>query len=60
MLRSADFTDIKDFGNGLTRPSKVTMRNEIATQRFSEMVWESVDVTAQVSDGKFGLNDLGH
>ena len=60
MLRSADFTDVKDFGNGLTRPSKITMRNEIATQRFSEMIWESVDIAAPVSGGKFGLNDLGH
>lgn len=60
MLRSADFSDVKDFGNGLKRPSKVTMRNEIATQRFSELAWESVDVSAAAGDGKFGLNDLGH
>ncbi|HEY0883546.1 MAG TPA: outer membrane lipoprotein-sorting protein [Archangium sp.] len=60
LLRSADFTDVKDFGGGHQRPSKTTMRNEIATQRFSEMQWESVDVAASVSDGKFGLNDLGH
>lgn len=60
MLRSADFTELKDFGNGLERPAKITMRNEIATQRFSEMVWESVDITATVGDGKFGLSDLGH
>lgn len=60
MLRSADFSDVKDFGNGLKRPAKTTMRNEIATQRFSEMQWESVDSAAAVSDGKFGLSDLGH
>ena len=60
MLRSADFSDIKDFGNGLKRPAHVTMRNEIATQRYSEMVWESVDIAATVGDGKFGLSDLGH
>lgn len=60
MLRSAEFTAIKDFGNGLKRPSKITMRNEIATQRFSEMTWEGVDIAAPVSDAKFGLNDLGH
>ena len=60
LLRSADFTEVKDFGNGLKRPAKITMRNEIATQRFSEMVWESVDTAATVGDGKFGLNDLGH
>lgn len=60
LLRSADFTDIKDFGNGMKRPAHVTMRNEIATQRHSEMTWESVDVTAAVGDGKFTLADLGH
>lgn len=59
MLRSAEFTDVKDFG-AVKRPAKITMRNEIATQRFSEMVWESFDVKAEVGDGKFGLSDLGH
>lgn len=60
MLRSADFSDVKDFGNGLKRPAKITMRNEIATQRYSEMLWETVDTAATVGDGKFGLSDLGH
>lgn len=60
MLRSADFAEVKDFGSGLKRPSKITMRNMIATQRFSEMLWESVDVAAPVGEGKFGLSDLGH
>ncbi len=60
LLRSADFTEVKDFGGGLSRPAKVTMRNEIATARFSEMTWESVDVTTPVKDGKFALTDLGH
>jgi outer membrane lipoprotein-sorting protein len=60
LLRSADFTDVKDFGNGLKRPAHVTMRNEIATQRHSEMTWESVDVAAPVGDAKFNLADLGH
>lgn len=60
MLRSADFSDLKDFGNGLKRPAKATMRNEIATQRFSELLWESVDTAAEVGAGKFGLSDLGH
>jgi len=60
LLRSADFTEVKDFGNGMKRPAHITMRNEIATQRFSELVWESVDTAAVVGDGKFGLADLGH
>lgn len=60
LLRSADFTEVRDFGNGLKRPSKTVMRNEIATQRYSELNWESVDIKATVSDAKFGLTDLGH
>jgi outer membrane lipoprotein-sorting protein len=60
MLRSAEFSEVKDFGNGLKRPAHIMMRNEIAKERFSEMTWESVDVSAAVGDGKFGLNDLGH
>lgn len=60
MLRSAEFTDVKDFGNGLKRPALIKMRNEIATQRYSEMTWDAVDIAAQVGEGKFGLSDLGH
>ncbi len=60
LLRSADFSDVRDFGNGLKRPAKTVMRNEIATQRFSEMTWETVDIKASAGDAKFGLADLGH
>lgn len=59
MLRSAVFTDVKDFGNGLSRPARVTMRNEIATQRFSELVFDALDVTATAPDARFTLTDLG-
>lgn len=59
LLRSATFTDVKDFGNGLTRPARVTMRNEIATQRFSELTLDAVDVTATAPDARFTLTDLG-
>jgi len=60
MLRSADFTEVKDFGHGHSRPTHVTMRNEIATQRFSELKWEAVDVSVSAPDGKFALSELGH
>src|SRR5262245_42969607 len=35
LLRSAAFEDVKNF-RGLWRPSRITMRNELATKRFSE------------------------
>ncbi len=60
MLRSADFTDVKDFGHGHSRPAHITMRNEIATQRFSELKWESVDISSSAPESKFALSDLGH
>ncbi|GMU59699.1 MAG: hypothetical protein AMXMBFR34_14620 [Myxococcaceae bacterium] len=59
LLRSAKFSEVKDFGHGATRPSRITMRNELATQRFSELVFDSLDVTAPAPDSKFALADLG-
>src|SRR5262249_23753558 len=59
MLRSAEFLDVKDFGKSLVRPSRVKMRNELATQRFSELTFDSLDVAATAPDAKFTLNDLG-
>ncbi len=60
MLRSADFTLVKDFGHGHSRPSHITMRNEIATARFSELTWVEVDVAAPAPDATFALSALGH
>lgn len=59
LLRSAKFLDVKDFGHGASRPARVTMRNEIATARYSELVFESLDVTVPAPDSKFALADLG-
>ncbi len=59
MLRSAAFSDVKDFGNGWTRPAKVSMRNELATQRHSDMVFESADPTVVTPDNRFTMSDLG-
>ncbi len=60
MLRSADFAEVKEFSHGHKRPSHITMRNEIATQRFSELKWEEIDVSVTPADGKFALSELGH
>ncbi|MEW5849559.1 MAG: outer membrane lipoprotein-sorting protein [Myxococcota bacterium] len=58
MLRSAQFSDVKDFGKA-KRPSKIVMRNELATQRFSEMQWESLTLKDSFSAQRFVLEDLG-
>ncbi len=59
MLRSADFLEVKDFGKGLVRPARVKMRNELATQRYSELVFDSLEVGFTAPESKFTLNDLG-
>jgi outer membrane lipoprotein-sorting protein len=59
MLRMAEFSDVKDFGNGLKRPSKIVMKNMLAQKRYSVMVMESVNTKVAPSSSKFVLDDLG-
>lgn len=58
MLRSAEFSDVKEFGQ-VKRPAHIVMRNEQATQRFSEMNWETFNLKDNISASKFVLDDLG-
>lgn len=58
MLRKAEFSDYKNF-NGLTRPGKIVMRNMLATARFSEMHWDTLNLNANPPPTKFTLDDLG-
>lgn len=58
LLRSADFKDPKDFG-GIRRPSQIIMRNEVATQRYSEMITDSLVLKDSLSAQRFVLDDLG-
>jgi outer membrane lipoprotein-sorting protein len=57
LLRSATFEDVKSF-HGVEGPSRITMRNELATKRFSEMVILDRK-TGEVPAQKFVLDDLG-
>jgi hypothetical protein len=59
LLRSADFFDVKDYGKGLVRPSRIVMRNELSTARKSEMAWEKIDVKESISPQRFVVDDLG-
>lgn len=59
MLRMAEFSDVKDFGNGLKRPAKIVMKNMLAQKRYSVMVMESVNTKVTPSTSKFVLDDLG-
>ncbi len=58
LLRAAEFTDVKSF-HGLRRPSRVVMRNMVATRRYSELVFEAFDTRVQPAAGRFVLDDLG-
>jgi outer membrane lipoprotein-sorting protein len=58
MLRSAQFSEVKEF-DGLRRPSRIVMRNEELTSRFSEMWWEAFIVKELFSPQRFVVDDLG-
>jgi outer membrane lipoprotein-sorting protein len=58
LLRSARFDGVKDFG-GYTRPGHVSMRNEVAPKRFTELTFERVDVKVTPAAERFVLDDLG-
>ena len=58
MLRSMEFSEVKDF-RGLRRPARLKMRNETATQRWSEMYYLDMKLDLNVPAQKFVLDDLG-
>ncbi len=58
LLRKAEFSDVKNF-DGIVRPSKIVMRNMLAVQRWSVMVWEALNTKVNPPATKFVLDDLG-
>jgi outer membrane lipoprotein-sorting protein len=58
MLRMAEFTDVKSYG-GFKRPSKIVMKNMLATKRFSTMTVETLNVKVAPPSARFVLDDLG-
>ncbi|MGD0838784.1 MAG: outer membrane lipoprotein-sorting protein [Polyangia bacterium] len=58
LLRSATFELRKSF-HGLERPSRIVMRNELATKRFSEMTMVDMRPGVEAPAQKFVLDDLG-
>jgi outer membrane lipoprotein-sorting protein len=58
LLRSASFELPKSF-HGLERPSRIVMRNELATKRFSEMTLLDMKPGVDAPAQKFVLDDLG-
>jgi outer membrane lipoprotein-sorting protein len=58
LLRSATFSDVKTF-HGVQVPTRITMRNELATKRFSEMFLLDRKVNVEVPEQTFVLDALG-
>lgn len=59
LLRTAEFSDVKDLGGGYKRPAKIVMRNELSKQRYSVMTWKSVTIKDEIPPERFTLEDLG-
>lgn len=59
ILRRAEFFDVKDFGAGLVRPSRIKMTNEISVGRSSEMSWEAINLEDEIPAQRFVIDDLG-
>lgn len=58
LLRTATFSDVKDFGGGYRRPAKITVENELAKGRYSELEFKSVE-RKDIPAERFTLGDLG-
>lgn len=59
MIRSAEFSDHKEFDKGYTRPAKVVMKNELVKTRKSEMVMKTVKLNVETPAQRFTQADLG-
>ncbi len=59
MIRSAEFTDHKEFEKGYVRPAKVVMKNELVKTRKSEMVMKSLKLNVDLPAQRFTQSDLG-
>jgi outer membrane lipoprotein-sorting protein len=59
LIRSADFTDVKELSKGLVRPVKIVMHNELVPARKSEMVVREMKLDVDVPAQRFTQTDLG-
>lgn len=59
LLRSAVFSDVKDFGGGNVRPATIVMKNEIQTARQSTITWSGFTIVDSIPTTRFVVTDLG-
>jgi outer membrane lipoprotein-sorting protein len=59
MIRSATFGEYQELDKGYTRPTKVTMQNELVKSRKTEMKFKSLSLNVDVPVQRFTQADLG-
>ncbi len=59
MIRSAEFSDHKEFDKGYVRPARVVMKNELVKSRKSEMLMKSLKLNVDAPPQRFTQSDLG-
>jgi outer membrane lipoprotein-sorting protein len=59
ILRSAVFSDFKQFAKNYMRPGRVVMKNELITARQTELVTLAMEVGVNPPSQRFSLSNLG-
>jgi outer membrane lipoprotein-sorting protein len=59
LIRSAVFSEHKEFEKGFVRPARIVMQNEVVKARKSEMVTKSFKLNVDAPPQRFMQSDLG-
>lgn len=59
MIRSATFSEHKEYEKGFTRPGRIVMQNEVVKARKTEMVTKSFKLNVEAPPQRFMQADLG-
>lgn len=59
LIRSATFSDHREFEKGFTRPGRIVMQNEVVKARKSEMVTKTFKLNVDAPPQRFMQADLG-
>jgi outer membrane lipoprotein-sorting protein len=59
MIRSATFSEHKEYEKGFTRPGRIVMQNEVVKARKTEMVTKSFKLNVDAPQQRFMQADLG-
>lgn len=59
ILRSAEFSEFKQFSKAYKRPARVVMKNELIPTRKTELLTQAIDVGIVPPNQRFSLSNLG-